>query len=556
MMRGARRQYWHAHADSRDKLSRLAALLSCVLSLLLFGCSSGAGDAAGHDSPSVLLVCNGSTSPCPHAPHFNSMQAAVDAAQPGDWVFIWPGVYHENDPGHDAGVWITTPRLHIRGLNRNTVIIDGSHGQADNPCPSNPALQDFTPRDGIVVWNASGVTIQNLTVCNYLAGSGATHGTQIWWTGANDSEAPSQSASGWGTSVGGASSGTDSQLGIGTFGGSYLTATSMYHPTDLKSQHLAEFGIFVGGASGPGQITQSYASNMANAALYIGACGRECNTLLADDHGTGSAAGYLGTNSGGKLVVESSTFDHNRAGVVLLSLNTSDLPPPQDGRCPGNSVTSCTIITNNLITDNNNADAPAFGIDPTIGVGVEIQGGSFDTVSGNQITNNGSWGVLTFDNVDSLSSLPQSHCQGGTPNNPVQGACMFVSRGNRIYGNEFEDDGAFGNVTNGDLALLSLAQLSPSPRSCFYDNSAPGSQLTSSPARIQARAVDGKPCALPETAANPALLQQLGCADGGTCTARHANYPHPVTIASIALPRLPTMPNPCAGAPKNAFCRS
>jgi hypothetical protein len=33
-------------------------------------------------------------------------------------------------------------------------------------------LQNFTPRDGIVVSKADGVSIENLTVCNYLAGPG------------------------------------------------------------------------------------------------------------------------------------------------------------------------------------------------------------------------------------------------------------------------------------------------------------------------------------------------------------------------------------------------
>lgn len=557
MLHSVKQRRGHADASPRNRLRRPATLLSaCVLSLLLGGCSPGAnGHEAGSADPLALLVCNGSTSPCPDGHHFDTVQAAVDAARPGDWVLIWPGVYHENDPAHKAGVWVTTPRLHIRGLNRNSVIIDGSRGQASNPCPSNPALQDFTPRDGVVVWGASGVTIENLTVCNYLAGPEATHGSQIWWTGADDSEASAQSGRGVDYADSSASSGTNSQPGIGAFAGSYLTATSMYHPADVRSQHLAEFGVYVGGASGPGHITDSYASNMANAAFYVGACGRNCNTVLTDDHGTGSAAGYLGTNSGGRLVVGSSAFDRNRAGMVLLSLNTDDLPPPQDGRCPGSSIGSCTVIINNDIASNNNADAPAFGIEPAIGVGIEIQGGSFDTVSGNHIDDNGSWGVLIMDNVDSLSPQPQSHCQEGTPNIPFQGACLFIARGSRIYSNQFDRNGSFGNATNSDLALLSLAQVPHSPRDCFYDNTAHGALLTSSPARIQSRVVDGEPCTLPGTTANPALLQQVGCADGAKCTARHANYPHPVTIGYIPLPQLPTMQNPCAEVPVNTFCQ-
>jgi len=191
----------------------------------------GSGRPAG--TARALLVCNGSTSRCPAVAHYTTVHEAVNVARAGDWVVIWPGVYHENGAGHHAGVWVTVPDLHIRGLSRTGVIIDGSNGTASAPCPSSPALQDFTPRDGIMVWKASGVTIQNLTVCDYLAGPGGKDGNQIWWDGGD--------ASG--------------QIDLDGFGGSYLTAMSMYHPADIHGQHLAQYGIYVGNAAGPGQIT-------------------------------------------------------------------------------------------------------------------------------------------------------------------------------------------------------------------------------------------------------------------------------------------------------------
>lgn len=170
-----------------------------------------AGQAtAASQKASVLLVCNGSTAPCPAraGPYYRTVQGAVDAASSGDWILVYPGVYHEKSAQWPtAGVWIDKPDLHIRGLDRDRVIIDGSNGTAAHPCPSAPAEQDFTPRDGIVVFKASGVTIQNLTVCDYLAGAG-DHGNEIWWDG-------------------GDGSGT---IGLGSFSGSYLTATSEYAP--------------------------------------------------------------------------------------------------------------------------------------------------------------------------------------------------------------------------------------------------------------------------------------------------------------------------------------
>jgi len=95
--------------------------------------------------------------------HFTTIQDAVNAAAPGDWVLIDVGVY----PG---AVYVTTPNLHIRGMDRNGVIVDGQH-QVGN---------------GIEVWKADGVWIENLTVRNFdratLDGedgtrSGGTEGT-------------------------------------------------------------------------------------------------------------------------------------------------------------------------------------------------------------------------------------------------------------------------------------------------------------------------------------------------------------------------------------------
>ena len=69
-----------------------------------------------------------------------TIQAAVDAAEPGGIVLISPGVYQE-------AVVVTTPFLTIRGLDRNRVILDGG----------------FTLDNGIQVIEADGVTIENMT---------------------------------------------------------------------------------------------------------------------------------------------------------------------------------------------------------------------------------------------------------------------------------------------------------------------------------------------------------------------------------------------------------
>ena len=57
-------------------------------------------------------------------PHYRSIQRAVNVARPGDWILIDRGVYY-------GKVRIRTTSLHLRGLNRNKVILDGRH-QAGN----------------------------------------------------------------------------------------------------------------------------------------------------------------------------------------------------------------------------------------------------------------------------------------------------------------------------------------------------------------------------------------------------------------------------------------
>ncbi len=73
--------------DRTRRACRRAALGATVLTaLVLAGCSSGSS------GPAVLLVGTFHGT----AGQYSSIQAAVDAAQPGDWILIAPGDYHED----------------------------------------------------------------------------------------------------------------------------------------------------------------------------------------------------------------------------------------------------------------------------------------------------------------------------------------------------------------------------------------------------------------------------------------------------------------------------
>jgi hypothetical protein len=115
--------------------------------------------------------------------------------------------------------------------------------------------------------------------------------------------------------------------------------------------------------------------------------------------------------------------------------------------------------------------------------------------------------------------------------------------------------GFFGNHTNSDLATETLS--SYTPRNCFYGNLDVSGTLRSAPADIQAATVDGRPCTLAGTGNDMALQVQMICNTGfEPCPLPpgKARYPKQTRIVMLPLPRLPSMPDPCAGVPRNAFC--
>jgi plastocyanin len=85
---------------------------------------------------------------------YPTIQAAVDAAAPGDMVLVGRGVYKEE-------VTVTTPSLVIRGEDRNATVIDGEfvRGNGISVLADNVAVENMTARNALLngfFW--SGVT--------------------------------------------------------------------------------------------------------------------------------------------------------------------------------------------------------------------------------------------------------------------------------------------------------------------------------------------------------------------------------------------------------------
>jgi hypothetical protein len=483
---------------------------------------------------------------------YHTIQAAVDAAKPGDWVLVAPGDYKTTSSRAPsdakdaaAAVLITTPRITLRGMNRNSVVVDGT--TAGPRCNAIKADQNFGPAgdkgnpplglNGVMVWKADNVNVENLTTCNFLSGSGDA-GNGIWWNGGDGS----------------------AQIGGWGYYGAYLTATSTYFDPSEPST-AAAYGIFTSNWDG-GAWFQQYASNFNDSGFYIGACQQVCNQTVNHIWAEYNALGYSGSNSGGTLIVENSEFDNNEDGFDTNSQN-GDNPPPQNGTCFNNAVSpvththSCWVFMHNHVHDNNNPNIPSAGLAAAgpVGTGMSVSGGRNDTVMDNTFDHNNAWGTIFVPFPD--SGPP---CTGGTDAGGQ--ACIYDEWSDALLNNTYYDNGSYGNSTNGDFAVTNVE---PGPTDCFAGNKDTKGPLTATPSNAEQMypACNGKTVA--PTVLDPSssrFLEEVGCDStlylplvGKVPCLPGDSYPRRTTVTMHPLPPgLKTMPNPCRGVPSNPWC--
>ncbi|MDX1447451.1 MAG: right-handed parallel beta-helix repeat-containing protein [Acidimicrobiia bacterium] len=246
-----------------------------------------------------------------------TIQAAVDAADPGDLVLIDRGVYAEQ-------VSVVTPGLVIRGVDRNETIIDG----------------EFVRENGIQIFGADGVAVENLTVRN-------TMGNGLFWTGVRGYRA------------------------------SYVTSVD-----------ARVYGIYAFDSS-DGLFEHSYASGSYDAGFYIGQCD-PCEAVIADVVAEWNGLGYSGSNASSELYLIRSVWRHNGSGIVPNTIDGELLPPFHD-----------VTIVGNLVHDNGNRANPTGNSEWVAwGNGILLAGGNTSLVERNRVVNHPVAGILIPPNLD------------------------------------------------------------------------------------------------------------------------------------------------------------
>ncbi|MFE3313169.1 right-handed parallel beta-helix repeat-containing protein, partial [Embleya sp. NPDC059213] len=211
-------------AALRTRTPRRLSLLLVGVAVALAGCSSTDSPSSDDRHPAGNVV---------RVPQdFRTVQKAVDVAREGDTVLVDPGVYRES-------VRVATPRVVLRGTDRNTVVFDGGVRLAN----------------GITVTGAGSV-VENLTVRGYLANG-------VLFTGVTDERLQQRGAGG---------------SAYNPLDTTRFPMVQGFRATKVTAYNNGLYGIYAFDARG-GIIEDSYASGQADSGIYVGQC-KPCDTLV------------------------------------------------------------------------------------------------------------------------------------------------------------------------------------------------------------------------------------------------------------------------------------
>ncbi len=294
--------------------------------------------AAGADDDGVLNVPD----------EYDTIQAAVDIAQPGELILVGEGTYEE-------AVDVTTDNLVIRGVDRNAVILDGG----------------FELQNGIRVLGANGVAIENMTAQNYTKNG-------FFWTtdvhGYRGSYLTTIRNGDYGIYAFGARDGIfEHSYGAGSpDAGVYIG--QCYPCNALIDDFISEYnGLGYSGTNSGGElyiVNSTFRFNRAgvvpNSGSYEG-CAPERETTVVgnliysnnqDDTPAIEAAilgqgnGFLAPGGIANIVERNRIWDHDISGVAIAPFPEdnpiNEIPDPPDPDCLADAETGTDEVVANL----------------------------------------------------------------------------------------------------------------------------------------------------------------------------------------------------------------
>ena len=305
---------------------RYLALATLALILTVAGCAT---QPAPGPAPAVVAV------PADAA----TITEAVDLVAEGGLVLVDPGIYTET-------VIINKADVTLRGLDRNTVVIDG---------------EGLRPEGVVVV--ADGVRVENLTVRSHTFNG-------VLVTGMHDGDTAQ-------------AHGLD---GYETLDPEKFPPIEGFSISHVTSYNNGLYGIYAFD-SRHGSITDSYASGSADSGFYVGQC-EDCDIVVRGNTAENNAVGFENANASDSVYIVGNRWANNRVGMTLLS-NYQEAFVPQ----------RANSVVGNLIADNVSSTSPSQA-DGAFGVGLGISGGQSNQLERNTIAGNTHAGVLVSGSED------------------------------------------------------------------------------------------------------------------------------------------------------------
>jgi parallel beta-helix repeat protein len=284
-----------------------------------------------------------------------SIQSAVDRADPGDTIAVLPGTYRESgrrcptDSNHLCGVVVTKDDLRLLGLASpgHPVVLENAGGQDQGISIAKPGatgracLNDRRQR-------IHGATVEGFTV-NDFAGEGIA-----------------------------------------------LFCVDDFLVLDSAANGNGEYGIFPS-HSGPGRVTGCVATGSNDTGIYVGV-----SHDVRVDHNTaqGNVSGFEIENSSG-VVLDNNLATGDTAGILTFALPGLDINSNHD-----NEIRDNTVLINNKA---NTCTPPDEVCSVPVGTGILMLAVQRNVARHNVVLGNDTFGIALSD-LCTANQLPPEQC--------------------------------------------------------------------------------------------------------------------------------------------------